>query len=211
MHFLPLTLALTPLAVSAQIQADGESVTQLLDSARLWEIKQRDDLARLALEKLLRAAPDNREAIARLAALDARAGQAGPAMAALARLQAANPNDAAVRELQTQLRLLGPDRAKLAEVRLMARSGRSKEAAQAYRDLFPEGVPDGPLALEYYRNHQRNPRWPARGLGRLCPADENLPAGTHLPAAARSLAGATGWYAPHRHPHAGRHGAAGRG
>ena len=53
-------------------------------------------------------------------------------------------------ELETLVRVYGPDREKLSQMRLMARAGRKAEAADLARELFPNGPPElGGLALEY--------------------------------------------------------------
>jgi hypothetical protein len=54
-----------------------------------------------------------------------------------------------VAQLATLLRVRGPDREKLRQARQLARAGRSAEAVAAYRAIFPDGIPDDELALEF--------------------------------------------------------------
>ena len=74
------------------------------------------------------------------------------AQRALATLRARHPSHVLTQELETLVRVYGPDREKLAQMRLMARAGRKAEAANLARELFPQGPPTlGGLALEYHQ------------------------------------------------------------
>ncbi|WP_374350554.1 tetratricopeptide repeat protein, partial [Chitinimonas sp.] len=112
LRYSRLALALAPLGLlAAPPQATPalptQAASELLASARLWEIKGRDDLARLALEKLLRSLPGDRGATARLAVISARSGRLDEARATLQRLSLNGPVGPAIRNLDNHLRLLG--------------------------------------------------------------------------------------------------------
>ncbi|MBV1777009.1 BCSC C-terminal domain-containing protein [Burkholderiaceae bacterium DAT-1] len=147
---------LTPIAlvlVAPQWVIAGEMSPEsvLRESATLWSIKGRDDLARAAWEKLLTARPGDIGAQAGLAMIEARAGQVPQASSKLKQLERIAPTDASVIALSQLLRILGPDKAKLAQVRLMASTGRGADALPMLKSLFPEGLPPGPLLPEYLR------------------------------------------------------------
>lgn len=150
MHLRQIALLLLPIYVAAAPPHD-EAADALRASARLWDIKGRDDMVRQVVEKLLRAQPDNIAGLARLAVLDARAGKVEKARVMLDKLSARDPQSPAVLNLRDTLRILGPDRQRLSQIRLLATAGRNVEAVQGWHALFPDGPPGGPLLLEYYR------------------------------------------------------------
>jgi hypothetical protein len=68
-----LALALVALVVPA-LAADDLEISQMVDQARQWQQKRRDDLAAELWHKVLRFDPKHTEALARLGAIEARAG-----------------------------------------------------------------------------------------------------------------------------------------
>lgn len=139
------------LALSAGVFAAADPIAVLLDSAHQWESEQRPDLARLALEKLLRSQPGHPEASRRLGLLEIRSGRFAEARKAMADLERRHPQHPATVELSTALRLATKDRLQLATARRLYETQRFDEAAQAMRQLFPDGPPPGDYALEYWR------------------------------------------------------------
>ena len=149
---LSFALILLPLTAAAvETNPWRLAADELLASARLWDLKGRNDLARLALQKLLRAEPGNRVARARLAQLDAQEGKLGSAEAAYRLLLSDGPVGPNIRNLEASLRIYGPERQKLSAARLMVRAGRVDEAVRMLREVFPNGPPDGPIMIEYLR------------------------------------------------------------
>ena len=128
--------------------ADPEQAA-LLERAQLWQSRNRDDLAREALDRLFRIAPDHPEGLLLLARLQIRANQNAEAAKTFERLRAAHPNHPAVAQLAATLRIQGADKDRLRQARQLARVGRSEEALKAYRALFPDAFPDDDLELEY--------------------------------------------------------------
>ncbi|MDP3856336.1 MAG: cellulose synthase subunit BcsC-related outer membrane protein [Stagnimonas sp.] len=129
----------------------GAAVNELLTSARAWEAHGRADLARIALNKLLVAAPDHPEGLLQLGLLELGANQMEAANSALQKLRASHPDDRRVRELEDAQRIATQDRLRMANVRRMLQSGEIDAAMQGMRELFPDGAPGGLLGIEYYR------------------------------------------------------------
>src|SRR5258706_13911720 len=144
-------LAATLLLAFAVLPAHAANpeVTQLIERAEFWQSRSRDDLARESLERALRLAPRDPEVLLALGRLQLRADQDRDAAATLERLRQASPGHPGVAQLETLLRVRGPDREKLRQARQLARAGRADEALKAYRALFPDGFPDDELALEH--------------------------------------------------------------
>ncbi|MDN7562043.1 cellulose synthase subunit BcsC-related outer membrane protein [Burkholderia orbicola] len=122
-----------------------------LDTARMWGIKHRDDLARDALRKGLLIAPGDPELLAEQVRVLLRLGDAKGAQASLVRLQAQSPNAPATRRVADEYRVATSGRGEMAQIRLLARSGRADEAARRIVALFPNGAPSGALGAEYYQ------------------------------------------------------------
>ena len=142
----------------------------LLQAARMWDGKQRGDLARQMLEKYLLARPDSAQALFMLGELELRSNQPARAEALLERLRQHHPQAQETRDLALLLRLFSRDRQALAQTRLLARAGQYEAALAELRRLFPDGPPPGELALEYYRVLAQTPKGEAearQGLERL--------------------------------------------
>ncbi|MFH5250287.1 cellulose synthase subunit BcsC-related outer membrane protein [Burkholderia semiarida] len=122
-----------------------------LDTARMWGIKHRDDLASDALRKGLLIAPGDPDLLAEQVRVLLRLGDAKGAQASLARLQAQSPNAPATRRVADEYRVATSGRGEMAQIRLLARSGRADEAARRIVALFPNGAPSGALGAEYYQ------------------------------------------------------------
>ncbi|HEF5871123.1 TPA: BCSC C-terminal domain-containing protein [Burkholderia cenocepacia] len=145
---VPGTAAATPAtpATSAAVDARRE-----LDTARMWGIKHRDDLARDALRKGLLIAPGDPDLLAEQVRVLLRLGDAKGAQASLARLQAQSPDAPRTRRAADEYRVATSGRGEMAQIRLLARSGRADEAARRIVALFPNGAPSGALGAEYYQ------------------------------------------------------------
>ncbi|MCR5899076.1 cellulose biosynthesis protein, partial [Burkholderia sp. HAN2018] len=133
---------------AAAASADAQ---RQLETARMWGVKHRDDLARDALHKGLLIAPGDPELLAEQVRVLLRLGDAKGAQASLARLQAQSPNAPATRRVADEYRVATSGRGEMAQIRLLARSGRADEAARRIVALFPNGAPEGALGAEYYQ------------------------------------------------------------
>ena len=157
-----------PMTASLALAADDPAATALLERARLWVARDRIDLALETLQRLGRVAPDHPEALALQAELELRNGQLGLAQAAIERLRVFDANNPEIARLEALLRLEGPDKGKLRDARLMAKSGRTEAAIEAWRALFPAGPPSSDLALEYWQLVAATPNsWAAVQAGLL--------------------------------------------
>lgn len=134
-YLLAATPALGQASEHAALQA------QLLQSAQRWSDKGRSDVAQQMLAKLLAVEPDAPEALAFSADLALHDNRLQEAAAILQRMQARLPGHPATRTLEQVYKVYTTEREKLARMRLMARAGRRKEAADLARELFPAGAP----------------------------------------------------------------------
>jgi Tfp pilus assembly protein PilF len=114
---------------------------ELLQSARMWESRQRGDLARLALEKLVTTRPDAPEALLELGELDLRMSDFAAADEILRRMQERFPKSSATRSMRIQYRLATRDRLQWVSLLRLADIGKGAEVRQALHRLFPEGAP----------------------------------------------------------------------
>jgi predicted Zn-dependent protease len=131
--------------------ADPPEVSTLVQRARLWAARDRPDLAHEALDRLSRVAPGHPGGLAVKAELELRSGAVDAARATLEQLRRVDPRHPEIERIETLLRIDGPDKAKLREARLLAKSGRTAQAISALRSLYPKGPPAGELALEYWQ------------------------------------------------------------
>lgn len=190
-HRIALAVALLfagsmPLAAAEMPSPNDE----LLYSARLWEARDRGDLAVLALEKLALARPDDADVLRRLGELQLRIGDTGGAAKTLERMQRLHGKSTATATLAEAYRYGTRDRLRMASVKRLVEMGRGEEAQQSLQTMFPEGAPDGDLGLEYNRFLARTPGgWqPARkGYERLVAAHPDEP--RYQMALAQHLAG----------------------
>ncbi|WP_321804948.1 cellulose synthase subunit BcsC-related outer membrane protein [Burkholderia sp. BCC1993] len=148
---LPNTVAPKAISASAPATTDLPDAQRQLATARMWGAKHRDDLARDALRKGLLIAPDDPELLAEQMRVLLRLGDAQGAQAALARLQARAPAAPGTRRAADEYRVATSGRGEMAQIRLLARSGRADEAARRIVALFPNGAPSGALGAEYYQ------------------------------------------------------------
>lgn len=142
-------------AAIAQAQANpaapSPQVKQLLDSARVWQAKNRPDMARGIVEKVLLIDPAQPDAMALMGELELTSNRPAEARKWLDQLQKQYPGHPATRQLADAYRLATTDKTSLAEARLLARTGKADEAWKRMQTLFPNGAPSGALAQDYYR------------------------------------------------------------
>lgn len=146
-----LTLALCFIAGSAVSAEPAPVVGELLSSARLWEVRNRPDLARLALEKLLLVYPNQPEALLELGQLEILSGRTEVAARLLKQAQAAHPGERLTQQFDDLYRISTKDHLRMATIRRLQQQGKQDEAVRELRALFPNGAPAGQLGLDYYR------------------------------------------------------------
>ena len=135
-------------AIAAESTIAGD---ELLQSARLWELRQRGDLARLALEKLVTARADSAEALLESGELNLRMSDFAAADEVLRRLEQRFAKSAATRSMGLQYRLATRDRLQWLAVQRLAQLDQGEKVRRELRRLFPDGAPEGSIAIEYYR------------------------------------------------------------
>lgn len=135
-------------AVAPSINAE---LARLLSSARMWEAKNRADLARNALDKILTVEPQQPDALLLLAQIELRSNRPAEAQRILQRLRQHHPKHPATRELEDTYRIATQDKREMATVRMLARGGNEKEALERLHKLFPDGPPQGEPGIDYYR------------------------------------------------------------
>jgi Tfp pilus assembly protein PilF len=135
-------------ATAAEPSIAGE---ELLQSARIWEARQRGDLARLALEKLVTTRPDAPEALLELGELNLRMSDFAAADEVLRRMQDRFPKSASTQSMSIQYRLATRDRLRWVSLLRLKDLGKGTEVRQELQRLFPDGAPEGSIAIDYYR------------------------------------------------------------
>ncbi|NVI21072.1 cellulose biosynthesis protein, partial [Burkholderia pseudomallei] len=157
----------TPQLVATPHAPDADAVRALYATARMWANKHRDDLARDALRKALLIAPRDPALLAEHTRILLRVGDAKGARASLERLKQAAPGALATRQVDDEYRVATSGREEMAQIRLLARSGRGDEAARRIVALFPHGAPAGSLGAEYYQIVASAPDGRARAIDAL--------------------------------------------
>lgn len=169
----PLITAILCPAMAAYAAADGvnanaveqratrtETVPQLIDSARMWRNKYRNDLAMQMIDKALLLSPDNPNALAELGMIKIRSNRLDEASHILFRLRASNPKSEAARELGYAYMAVTTGKQELAEIFILSRKNDAgaMEAGRRLQLLFPDGPPKGDLAADYYTILSADPR-----------------------------------------------------
>ncbi|MFC4527012.1 BCSC C-terminal domain-containing protein [Dyella halodurans] len=145
-----VAVASAPLCMWAQT-APSPPMKQLLDSARVWQSKNRPDMARGIVAKALLIDPTQPDALALMGEVELSSNRPAEAAKLLQKLQALAPNHPATLELADAYRLATSDKMALAQALLLAHSGKPEEGWQQMQALFPHGAPRGALADSYYR------------------------------------------------------------
>ena len=150
--FLPALISLVLVLGAVPAWATDEAArSEILQSARLWEARHRDDLAAAAYEKLLLIEPTNTQTMLLLGLLKIREGKMDVVSQLVQRLRKIQPDSLAARQLSDAYRIGTRDRLKMATVRRLAQSQRPEQAIKALRELFPDGPPTAELGMEYYQ------------------------------------------------------------
>lgn len=147
---LTVALALAwPALAALQVNPPSTPQDELISAALLWSGKNRPDLARPLLQKVLAVQADNAVAQALLGELDLRENHPEEARRRHALLLQRQPQAPATLALGQMIQAYGPQRDRVSQMRLMARAGRAAEAAALAHELFPAGPPAvGSLGLE---------------------------------------------------------------
>ena len=131
--------------------ADDPLTQRLIDQARYWQQRNREDLAAEAWRKLLRAEPNHPMALIQLGAIEARAGRFKEAEELRAKAAALTPPPPGLGELETALKVGRAPVAQLSTARQQAQTGQAQEAVKNYREILGQSKPAGQFGLEYYQ------------------------------------------------------------
>ncbi|GJG96318.1 cellulose synthase subunit BcsC-related outer membrane protein [Cupriavidus pauculus] len=159
--------AADPAPTPAPQAAPSAQMAQLLAAARMWEAKNRTDMARGILDKALLIDPNQPEALKLLGLIEIRSNRPAEAEKLLRKLRAAAPDSAATLELDDAYRIATRDKREMANIQLLSRSGHDEEAVQRLEKLFPRGAPAGSLARTYYRVLSGTPAGRTRAIAEL--------------------------------------------
>ena len=138
LHWLPsitlLAAACLPPAQGVHASTPSAVEAELLSGARMWASKNRPDMARQLVDKVLAMDPYSPQGLGTLGDLALREKKMDEAKRILDTLRSRHPGHAVTQELETLVRVYGSEREKLSQMRLMARAGRKAEAADLARD-----------------------------------------------------------------------------
>lgn len=136
MTWLALALALFALPVGA---GDDLMTSQLVDQARHWQQKNRDDLAADLWRKLLSTDPKHPEALVKLGAIEARAGNVNEAEALYNRASQLAAHPTGLKELSVAIRAAkGPTKDLPPQPAKQEQPKPAQEMAKTNRDKSPE-------------------------------------------------------------------------
>ncbi|PLZ03201.1 cellulose synthase [Burkholderia sp. WAC0059] len=157
-----------PPAANAQAAPPlNPQIAQLLSAAQTWEDKNRPDMARGIVQKVLAIVPNQPEALALMGEIELKSNHPDAAGKILQQLRQSAPNHPATRQLADAYRASTTDRVELANIRLLSSAGKNEEAARRMQALFPNGAPRGDLADFYYKIVAGTPDGRTRALDEL--------------------------------------------
>ncbi len=157
------TLLLSPATWATELPAPLHT---LLHSALAWEARDRDDLARSALEKFIAARPDRADVLEQLGELQLRNRDFAAARTVLRTLQTAHRGSESLHSFSIAVRLATTDRLKVASIRRMLDLQHWSQARSQLQALLPEGPPSGVAGMDYYGLLSRFPDgWDAARRG----------------------------------------------
>lgn len=145
--FAVLTACFIGQATAAQ---EASTFDALFKQAEYWQDKNRSDLAKDSLQRVLSADPENLEAIYRMGMISAREGDEAQVQQWISRLAQLAPMDPRVKELAAAKTAESVDPATLAEARRLGGSGQYEAALKRYQEVFGGTTPTQDLAPEYY-------------------------------------------------------------
>lgn len=128
-----------------------KSTDFLLSGAKKWAAKDRPDLAKNLLQKLILIEPDSQDALFMLGNIELTAGNHAEARVYLNALEKTAPNGPLTQELGASYRLATTDRNQLEEMRSLAQAGKTAEAEKLLMQIFPGKPPRGEMGVEYFR------------------------------------------------------------
>lgn len=130
---------------------DANALDVLLRQARYWREQNDPTRAMTAATRALKLSPNNPQALAVIAEIQASTGKTQEAQQTLSLLQSTSPNAPEIKQVQQAIKTgaISPDT--LANARQLAQEGQAQQAVDAYRSAFGGNTPPDSLATEYYQ------------------------------------------------------------
>ena len=130
----------------------NDALSVLLRQAAYWRDQNNPPRAINAAQRALRLDPNNADALAIIAEVQASTGNTVEAQQTLALLQQTHPNAPQIYRAQQAVRVGAISPGTLNNARQLAQQGNAAQAVQAYQSLFGGGAtPPDSLAVEYYQ------------------------------------------------------------
>lgn len=149
---LSLSLVLSGIIPAPALAAvQDNSTSMLMRGAKQWLGKERPDLAKNMLKKLILIDPSSEEALYMLGNIELRDGNADEALKYLNKLEKVAPDSRRTRDLRNSYRAATTDKASLEKARALSNAGKHEQARKVLDQVFHGTPPRGELALEYYR------------------------------------------------------------
>ncbi|NDU86332.1 MAG: tetratricopeptide repeat protein [Ferrovum sp.] len=148
-------LATVPAVSLATSSAGQESMQQspadrLYEQVIFWQGKNRPDMVRKSLDRLLSSYPDEPRGLAIQIEMEAQAGHKDAAQAAYDHLAKVSPHYPGLPALKDLASLNSTDRMRLRQSVQLSYNGHPQQALDSFNQLFPHGPPDGPEAIQYW-------------------------------------------------------------
>ncbi len=145
-----LILSLAAALAAPWALAQDAATRTLIEQGQFWQSRGDSQRAIEAWEKLLRASPNQPDALYGMARALAQQGQTEEAQRYLEQLRRAHPDHRLVDRLQQEINVQR-NAGQVQQARSLARSGQAEQAMSTYREALGNAEPTGPLALEYYQ------------------------------------------------------------
>lgn len=129
---------------------DNSSFDVLFEQAEFWQDKNRNDLAKDALQRVLNADPKNMEAMYRSALIASKEGNDVQLQQWISKMTQLAPTDPRIEELSATKAAAKVDPVTLAEARHLGSIGQYDAALERYREVFGGSTAPLELAAEYY-------------------------------------------------------------
>jgi Tfp pilus assembly protein PilF len=130
----------------------NDALAVLLRQAAYWRDQNNPPRAIEAAQRALRLSPNNPQALAIIAEVQASTGNVTEAQQTLTLLQQTNPGAPEIHSAQQAVRIGAIDPNALTNARQLAQQGDDAQAIGAYRELFGgSAAPPDSLAVEYYQ------------------------------------------------------------
>ena len=130
--------------------AENNTFDALFEQVAFWQDRNRNDLAREALGRILNADPDNIEAMYRMGMIASKEDDQAQVQQWIRRIAQLAPTDPRLKELNALKAAQMVDPATLAAARRLASQGQYSASLKLYQEVFGGVTPPQDLAAEYY-------------------------------------------------------------